>query len=54
MAARILDWPVREGLLRYLEKMKDDARRQYYQELKLYGLKLLKDPPKVPRILRDG
>jgi hypothetical protein len=47
----VLRWPIREGLLAYVEMMKDDARELYYQEMQLYGLHILKKPPKLPEIL---
>jgi hypothetical protein len=50
----ILRWPIREGLLKYLELIKADAQALYYRELELYGQGLLKEKPKLPRILRDG
>lgn len=50
----MLKWPVREGLLKYIELLKDDAREQFNLGQILFGLGALEKPPRTPSILRDG
>jgi hypothetical protein len=45
---------MREGLLAYVEILRDDARAMYYQDLQLFGLGILKKAPTRPRILEHG
>jgi hypothetical protein len=41
-------------MLKYVEMIKEDAASLYYRELEMYGQGILKEKPKLPRILRDG
>jgi hypothetical protein len=50
----VLRWPIREGLLAYVEILKQDATDQYKLELLMYALGKMKKPPSLPRILKDG
>ncbi len=62
-AVRILDWPIREGMLAYVAKLRRVALEQWrWSRMEWAALKLVKpgktgklvDPPKMPRILRDA
>ena len=50
----MLDWHVREGLLAYVELLKQDAREEYRQAELFFAMGKLKKLPPLPRILRDG
>jgi hypothetical protein len=57
---RILDWPLREFLLRYLHKLRQDALRNYELQVKIWAAlvphqdpKRRKKAPQLPRILKD-
>jgi len=55
----VLQWPIREGLLRYLHIMRERARWDYYVSLLAwapqapYAKKGDAPPPKAPKILRN-
>lgn len=57
---RLLDWPLRELLLRYLFKLRQDAQRKYELSVKIWAAlvphqeaKKRKKAPQIPRILRE-
>lgn len=57
VARRVMRWPIREGLLRFVHMTKERARRAYeidvmvWAALAPHGKKRL-DPPRIPEILR--
>lgn len=59
VAQRVMRWPIREGLLRYVYLMKERARRAYETDLMVWAMlaphqKKQMQPPRVPEILRTG
>lgn len=54
----IADWPIREALLAYVERMKDAAATAHRWDLLTWAVlaphqKKPGKPPRLPRILRD-
>ena len=55
----VFEWPLRDLLLVYLEKLKEQARRWYEVEVLVWSAlaphqKKKTDPPAVPRVLRGS
>ena len=53
-----MHWPIREGLLCAIDRMREQARQQYMQELQMWAtlsphLKKKTPAPKPPPILRN-
>lgn len=51
----MLQWPIREGLLRFVHLMKVDARRAYELDVTVWAVQSpysKADPPKLPAILK--
>jgi hypothetical protein len=53
----VMDWPLRDMLLSYLERMTENAWRGYELEMLVWAAlaphqKRKKDPPALPRVLR--
>ena len=54
----VMDWPLRETFLAYIECMKVAARRNYEIEVLVWSAlaphqRTKKDPPAIPRVLRS-
>jgi hypothetical protein len=57
LVREIFEWPLRDLLLAYLERLRTTARRTYEIELLVWSTlaphqRRKTDPPKLPRILR--
>lgn len=57
---QLLDWPLREFLLRYLHRLRQDALRNYELQVKIWAAlvphqdaKHRKKAPALPRILKE-
>lgn len=46
-----MEWPVREGLIAYIELLQRDAVESYRHECALYAAGGLKAAPTIPKIL---
>ncbi len=54
----VMDWPLRELMLAYVERMKEAALRTYETDLLVWSAlaphqRRKTDPPAIPRILRS-
>lgn len=48
----VLKWPVREGLLCYVEKLKEEAADTYRMDVLLYSMGARSKKPDLPTILQ--
>lgn len=50
--SEVLKWPVREGLLCYVEKLKEEAAETYKLDVLLYAMGAQSKKPDLPTILQ--
>jgi hypothetical protein len=53
----VLDWPLRDVMLAFIERMRDSALRSYELELLVWSAlaphqRKKTDPPRLPRVLK--